>query len=422
MITLVLFYIFLLVFWLENVFGFSLSVVIGLSLLNIVYYLLLLNWGMVALSKRTLFTPNKVNKYLFLLACVVIASIPIKMGLREVDNSLLEELFHLKGWLNPILLFFILYNTLDEQRHCRLALQGLIVFIGVAAISTIAAQAGLLHLAGTKIMDGRAAGFSEPNQLAACLVLFLPALVSGSLFADGKKKALPSIFVFLTLISLLITGSRGGILALIFSGVVYFWVFSRKKLIRFSSLILIIFLASPLLAVSAFVAIPEDVRQSITTRFDVSTSESVSEITSGRTILWKNAFQLFLQSPLYGHGQATMIPLMKKNFPVWANSHNDYLLYLVHHGIIGLTLFLMVLGSLFHQSWQLGERAESRAIVVLALSYFSGLAGFAFAMFGVNIMQPLFLFWAYSAIVLRTGSLSAPQSSTSPLQVTHAHY
>ena len=418
MITVILFYFFLFTFWLENVFGFSLSPIKGLSLLNVSYYLLLFNWGASALRKRVLFEPNSVNKYLSILACVIVTSIPIKLGLREVDNiSLMGELLNLKGWLNPILLFFILYNTLDKEHHCSLALLGLILFMGVVSISTIAAQAGLVHLPGTKVMAGRAAGFAEPNQLAACLVLFLPILASGVLFGDGKRKKLFSlILILLLLIALVITGSRGGIIALGCCILVYFWIFSRKRLLRFSSLLFTVFLAFPLLMVSVFVLTPETVRESVATRFDPSTAANASELTSGRTTLWVNGFQLFLQSPLYGHGMATFVPLMKKNFPIWANSHNDYLLYLVHHGIVGLGLFLLVLGSLFHQSWQITNRAEDRATSILALSYFSGLAGFAVAMFGVNIIQPLYLFWAYSAIVLKIDQLPLP-----PQVIHHAY-
>jgi O-antigen ligase len=164
----------------------------------------------------------------------------------------------------------------------------------------------------------------------------------------------------------------------------------------------------PVLGASAYFFAPSHVKEIVVNRFDISKVRDRDELTSGRNILWANGFQLFLESPLFGHGLATFIPLMKKNFHVYGNSHNDYLLYLVHYGVIGLGLFLMVLWSIFRESMHIVRHTSDAELRILSLSYFAGLSGYAVAMFGVNVIQPQFLFWVYTAVLLKYGRLVKP--------------
>lgn len=407
MISVILFYFFLFSFWAENVLGFKLTSIHGASLMNFSFYLMLMAWCFTVVRKKRLFEFNRINGYLLLLFGVIAATIPIKFLFNEVPGiTLWGELTLLKGWLNPVLLFFILYNTLDDERHCRLVLFGLFVFFAVTVVTAISASSGFLQLGTIKVAQDRSAGFAEPNQYAAYLVLFLPVMFSGALFAGTKKKKIIfGALIFLACISLLITGSRGGVLSLFFAICVYLFTFSRKRLLRPGVFILVLLFGLPVLAASTYLVAPDNVKKVVLARFDPSKAKDTNELTSGRTVLWANGFQLFLKSPIFGHGSGTFIPLMKKNFRIWGNSHNDYLLYLVQYGIIGLGLFLMVLWSLFRGSWLIARDSSDRDLTILALSYFAGLSGFAVAMFGVNVMQPLFLFWAYSAVVLRNGQL-----------------
>ncbi len=408
MITVIFFYFFLLVFWLENVLGVHISTIKGISLLNIALYLMLIAWAINIVRKKKIFNPNKLNKYLIILFCVVAASIPVKYLLNEVPHeSLFQELIYLKGWLNPVLLFFILYNTLDNERHCRLALGGLLVFFTITVLSTIGESTGILHIGKLKIVqESRSAGFAEPNQYAAYLVLFLPLLFSGALFSTGIRKLLSIMLIFLAIISLIITGSRGGIISLVFACVVYCYVFASKKLIKLRTILIVILIGLPLLGGTGFLLSPQNVREKFLERFNPTHTSNADELTSGRITLWTNSLKLFFKSPVFGHGQNTIHALMKKYFSTAGNSHNDYLLYMVHFGIVGLIIFLLILWTLFRQTWLFSEHSVDNYFVILSLSYFSGLAGFSLAMFGVNIIQPLYFLWAYSAIILRSGNIN----------------
>jgi O-antigen ligase len=408
MMSLIFFYFFLFVFWAENVLGFKLSPITGLSFMNAAIYLLFLGWILAILQTRKLIEPNRVNKYIIILFTVFLISVPLKFLHAEVPNlSIFNEIVSLKSMIDPFLLFFLLYNCLGDEKYCRLAIAGLLVFLVVSVISSIGVSAGIITMFG-KLRDikGRTAGFAEPNQFAAYLVLFIPLLISGTLFSkNSMSKILHIGILLLSLIALMITGSRGGLISLILAMLIYFFLFFRRGTIRFSKLLPILFIGIPLLIGSAFMVSPDHVQEVVVERFDPTKTSDTQQLTSGRNIIWANGLKLFLQSPIYGHGSATFIPLMKKNFGSRYNSHNDYLLYLVHYGIIGLALFLMILWSLIRESVIIARESEDVQLNILALSYLTGLSGYAVAMFGVNIIQPQFLFWAYSAAVLKYGHL-----------------
>lgn len=409
MLTVLLFYSFLFTFWLEVVLGFRLTQVTGLSLHNAIFYLFFLAWAINVIRKREIFEPNRVNKYIFLLFAAVCVSIPVKFLLNEVpDIGFFKEIVSLKDWVDPILLFFILYNTINDEKSSRWIMAGLIVFLVVTMISSIGVSTGLFHIGKLKITHGaRSEGFVEPNQYAAYLALFSPVLFSGALFADTKKRQILFIFfIFLAFVSLLITGSRGGAISFVSATCVYLFIFSRSGLIRLGVLTLTLAVVVPIIGVSAFILAPKNVRNLVTERFNPTKAKSADQYTSGRLTLWSEGIKLFYERPIFGHGQATFIPLMKKNFRIWGNSHNDYLLYLVQYGVIGFVLFVMVLLSLFRESMHIANSTSNEELKILSLSYFAGLSGYAVAMLGVNIIQPRFFLWAYTATVFKYGRIA----------------
>ena len=408
MITVLLFYLFLMAIWLENVAGIKISTIHGISLLNISLYALILAWLINIIVKQKIFNPGKINYLILILSIWVICTIPFKLFFNELPNfSLAQEIIYFKNWLSPFLIFLILYNTLEHKKHCLMILNGLIIFLIITASTTIAFASGAIHFGKLKLFtaEKRTAGFIEPNQYAALLVLFIPLLLSRIISSSLKHKIIATISAILVMTALIITGSRGGVISLFIALLAYFFMLFKHKIIKSLKIVLIVFCLVPMFFMISFYLAPPHIQQMIVQRFNPTGKDSV-ELTSGRTILWPNAFKLFLESPIVGHGLYTALPLMKKNFPIWANTHNDYLKYMVEFGIIGTILFIMVLYTLFRKGLEAATTAQDQITMITCLSYVAGLAGFAVAMFGVNMMQPLFLFWAYSAAVLRLGQIS----------------
>lgn len=401
MLIVVLFIIFIVSFWLENVLGVKLSGTTGLSLKNIAFYMLFIAWAVKATIRRRIVNKSKISKYLLFLLCVVILSIPVKHLLGEIPGiSLYKDLIHLKGWLDPVLLYLILFNTVEDENSSKYVLMALLAFYAASVITSLAVSTGVLTIGKVDIFQERTAGFAEPNQFAAFLVLFLPLLFSGSIAGSRMIKCASYVGIFLSFIALVVTGSRGGFISLFFAGCVYFLLMVRHRIISLSKCIVIFFVCIPVISATAYIFAPANVKHAVVERFNPSNSSDVYEYTSGRTVLWRNGFLLFLDSPIYGHGINTFIPLMKKRFVIWGNSHNDYLLYLVQYGVVGFGIFIMVLLSVFFESLRIVKTTASYNNKIIAMSYLAGFAGFCLAMFSVNIIQPLYLFWAYTAVVL----------------------
>jgi oligosaccharide repeat unit polymerase len=405
--------IFLLVFtlYIENVLTFKLTVIKGLSLQNLVICLLMCVWAFSVLKGNKLFQRNNVNGSIFLLILTVLASIPVKMNLGEVPVDMAQEMVNAKNWANPLLIFFILFNSMDDEKTCNHALVavGSLLFLSVASVHL--SSFGIFKIGGIVIQrggeEGRASGFGEPNQYAAYLVLFIPLLFSRLLFEKGYlRKGFMAFFCLITMLAMVFTGSRGGAVSLICCILVYIFALRRKKLAKPGAVILI-----PLLVVlmggAFFIVAPSRVRDKIIDRFDVEKKKDAKDLTAGRSMVLANGIAMFLESPIFGHGQATFIPLDRMKFHTATNSHNDYLTQLVEYGLIGLAVFCMGLWKVFLNALRQLNTTGNAWLAYLYAAYLAGFCGYCVQMLSVNVILPRYPFWIYTAIIYKYAQLEA---------------
>ena len=136
MVKTILIYFLLFAFWVEQVLGFKLTQTQGLSLMNVSIYMLLIAWAFSIIPRRKLIEPNNLNKYLMLFMLVVLSSIPVKILLGEVPNtSVLSEIIAVKNWMNPLIVFFILFNIIEDEKTCNRTLIGLAVFLMITVFA-----------------------------------------------------------------------------------------------------------------------------------------------------------------------------------------------------------------------------------------------------------------------------------------------
>jgi len=338
---------------------------------------------------------------------VVVVSIPIKTLLSEVPRvSVLREIMAVKSWGNPYLLFFILFNIIDNQKTCRRALLGLGVLLIITVSTMLLVTFGVIQFGTVEVIKGgRSAGFAEPNQYASYLVLFIPLLLSSFLFQRSfLTKTTAAILFTMTLSGLAITGSRGGALSFLFGTAAYLLIVNRQKMIKLRA-IMSVAATVLVMGITAYVVVPSNVKQVLSQKFDPAGSEDLDDYTSGRTKIWHNGLLLFIDSPIFGHGQNTFVPLMEKRFLIGANSHNDYLLYLVHYGIIGLAIFLMIFTKICQHVWYHLKATTNPWSKQLYISYIAGFLGYAFSMLSVNVFSPRYIFWIYTAVIYKYAQL-----------------
>lgn len=392
-------------FYVEKALHFSLTPIKGFSLSNIAVYLLLFVWAVRIAIQKKFFESNNVNKYLILMILVALVSIPLKVWHNEIPNiDIIGELMSLKDWADPYIIFFILYNIIDDEKTCRNTLLGLIVFLFVTALTTPLISLGTLKISKVGAhYYGRAGGFTEPNQFASYLVFFVPLAMTYFLFPKSLIYKIPcGVLLIVCFTALVTTGSRGGALAFILSMAVYFMLLKRENILHLRGIVLVI-MTLILVSFFSFLLVPPKVKQTVGQRFDFRDAETLDEIKigHGRLFTWQNGLQIFLERPILGHGQRTFALLYLKRFGIWRSAHNNYLKHMVHFGVVGLAVFIMILTRIFQHVWHHFKATSSLWHKKLYISYIAGFLGYTFSMIGVEVSAPRILFWIYTAAIYK---------------------
>ena len=402
--TTILTYFLLFSFWIEKALNFSLTHIKGLSLSNLAVYFLLFVWAIrVAVQKKKFFEYCNVNKYLILMILVAFISMFLKLSYHEIPNiSLKSELVSLKDWADPYIVFFILYNIIDDEKTCKNILFGLIVFLFVTAISTPLISLGIFKFVKTyNFYQGRAGGFTEPNQYASYLVLFIPLAITYFIFSKNLiLKYASGILVVVSFVALITTGSRGGFVAFVLSLGVYLLFLKREGILRFRGTVMVCIVVFFIGSIS-FALAPSQVKETVLKRFNPAEKETLNEITEahGRLLLWQSGWQIYLEKPILGHGQKTFLSLIYKRFGIIGAPHNDYLKHMIEFGAIGLFVFIMILTKIVQHVWKHFKTTSYPWRKILYASYIAGFLGYIFSMLAVDLAAPRILFWIYTATI-----------------------
>jgi len=419
--VLVLIYFLLFSFWLDKCAGFQLEKLLGLSmglsLQNISLYFLIIFWVVTLKTRETFFQQNNVNRYMLILMIIIALSIFTNVyGYGVQETSLKKEIVAYKNFLNPWFFFFFITTLIRDKRTCERLISALILFL-VATVFAVLIQNYLGIDLGTHkkahAYIGRSSGFSEANQYAAFLVLFIPLFLSSMFFQEKLSKKLKGFFLFLMgIIGLVSTISKGGFIAFFFSIGYFFYIGYRKRMINIRKILFLLALLFSIVTAS-YLLLPSQSKEIAKARVTLekepfnpwATREKslADRITSGRTLLWIYSFKLIAQRPILGYGNNAT-----KN-QLGLSTHSDPIEWLVNYGIIGFLLFSMVYIQIFrHVTYHLKTSTNPQSRI-LYLGYICGFMGYVLAMFGVNLSEPRFIFWIYTAIIYKYTQLDTIQ-------------
>jgi O-antigen ligase len=260
-------------------------------------------------------------------------------------------------WLVAAAIAVVIATTLNTPRHliaiCGAFVLGAVFTVVIASVQGTASEVAL----ATQEAGRLGAGLQDPNYLAA-------GLVPGAALAAGLlpvvKSRLTKLALGVALVALagglVATGSRGGLVAAGIA-VVAALVIARGRRLRIGSLlVLVVAVAGGWFVTSS----PE-------------TLERVQEFEggSGRVDLWQVALRMSGDNPVLGVGtnnfavqsaDYVLQPGRLENVELIVDTpqvvHNAYLQQLAETGIIGLALWLAVLGSAIAASWTAARRLE----------------------------------------------------------------
>ncbi len=307
-------------------------------------------------GKNKLFQPTFLDwpLLLFLVSQIVSTFFSI-----DLHTSIFGYYSRLNGGLLSLftyaLLYWILAVHLDS--HLKNRLIAVSLFSGlVVAVYGIAQHFGIDKNIWVQDVQNRVfSTLGQPNWLAAYLCILLP--LSLDRFFNSKSR-LSSIYYLSLIVAfylcLLFTKSKSGIIAAVISLGVYFLItFFKKNYSRY----LLIIASIPFIVFSLFVNNP--IKDFLFPSKIVATpvSDTTLNITpSGdiRKIVWKGAFQLWQQFPLFGTGPETFAysyywirPAAHNLTSEWDflynKAHNEYLNYLATTGSFGFLTYLSLI-------------------------------------------------------------------------------
>jgi putative inorganic carbon (hco3(-)) transporter len=194
------------------------------------------------------------------------------------------------------------------------------------------------------------------NQTAAFLAQFAVFFWGFTHFIKRKKlKIFGYVTVAITVFATMYTFSRGGYAAILFAVLVLGLLKDRK---------LLLLLGVFMLTWAAIV--PTAVRQRVT--MTQSTNGQLEASAQERVILWTNAEEAFLRSPLLGNGYATF--QYAEHVDNLSDTHNWFVKVCVETGILGLILVLFLLQQMLATSYRLLKRATDPLYRGLGLGLF----------------------------------------------------
>ena len=235
---------------------------------------------------------------------------------------------------------FVLLILIMSLANSRLRLHAFIIVtvISIGYYGVYGGLVGVISGGNSQFTGPPGSHIDDNNHLALAIVVIIPLMNYLRMYSENKLVRLAFLgSMGLSVITVLVTYSRGGFLGLSAMGAMFWWK-SKHKLV---SLIVIAVLAVP-----AFLMMP----QKWWDRMD--TIETASENDSSfqsRLAAWETAFNLAVANPILGGGfSATQSPAVYGQYKpagdptIMRAAHSIYFQVLGDLGFVGLTVFLMI--------------------------------------------------------------------------------
>lgn len=242
------------------------------------------------------------------------------------------------------LLFIAVTMLAYNDRELKLIKSSIILagaFLAIMYIGEVSVGTGSVDTGRFSMSEG-----NNPNNMAASF--YLSAILSISMIFSAKKMLHKVIYILCsagTILVILMTGSRGGLLGLTIA-LVYF-VFAQKSRSKFTYALGIVILAG-LLYYFLGNLLPETLTNRLFTSsgflYDVGT-------TGNRSDIWSTTITYILPSlPIWGLGTGCTPVALYQFYGLLKGMHNTYLNMIVELGILGLPVFIWLIIGVYKRS------------------------------------------------------------------------
>jgi len=224
------------------------------------------------------------------------------------------------------------------------------------------AMAGLAYNFSQNITkgDGRftAPGF-DPNDLAVTLVLGIP-LAWYLAFRRNRFVWFSALYVPCAIASCLLTASRGALITLVICLLYPLMTLPKASVRALLVLVLLVVVSGGVLfTVQSEIAFG---------RLGTITQQITARDLNGRFDIWERGLAVFYEHPLAGVGAGSFGSAAGAIRSADLAAHSMMLGVLVEHGLVGVTLLIGIVASLFFRAWS-RARDESRLWVLTLLGW-----------------------------------------------------
>lgn len=395
---------------LSDVLGIQMSLAPGLSVKNLVLY-----WICFALVARFVINgefqlelaPLTVA-FVFMIAYAFFSYLVAGFLIKYPRYDVIQSGIGLKGLLiDPALFLFATFYALRSNDDVIAVLKGFAIALTVANFVTITDVVGLTHFGVRVGSSGAEAGrvfgvFGHANETAGLIVCMLPAVAA--LAVSNRNKIFWWGSVLISLAVLIMTVSRGAFVA---GALGTAWaMYICRRYLPVATMLRSAFLGLTVIVVGMVVVslIDPTIGGTLKDRLlGQSSSISVDEVSSGRTVIWAAAIGLMMRSPLTlltGFGWDTY-----EVMPVHYATHNHYLSLWFELGIPGVASLVFILGYvvLVARSAIRSQNSEMRPHLVASVF---GILSLAIALMFGNMVNPWPYVWIYIGIVMRAAMIA----------------
>ena len=403
---------------LSAVFGFDPGPLPGVKIKNGLLYLIVLGLMLRMTLDRSyrIQLPGVQIIFGIMIGYALLTYAAIVMVIEYPRYNALFAAFQLKNQLVDYMLFFLVFfYGLRSNEDALTVLKVLLAAWAVSHIMAVLDATGVFHIGDIEQReDGRVQGaVGESNQYGAFVALSLPAIIAMLTITRGMWRMFWMAASLITAAALVMTVSRGALVATAFSTLFGVWLFRRfmpaRKLLVWAAC------GSVGAVLVGIVVMSLGFGDLIHARFTLGAASDLTTQSSGRTAVWASVLQVMFGTPLTlltGFGWEAY-----GTFPFRWVTHNHYLQQLFNLGLVGL------IGSvlLFVVPVRTVNAAANHAdpdVRAMLISFAIGTIAIATAVFFVNLYSPWLYYWSYAGIVMRLAANALEPQAHAPAAVT----
>lgn len=369
-----------------------------------VLFLILIFWIINSSLGKIHFEKKPLNIAVALMSLSIIVSFFI--NLNKIQSSSFGMIIQIKQFLNllaPLILYFIVSTLPITTEKVKLLLKVLLIssFCAISYLLILSLKTPYSMVHRLFISN------YGPNDYGCLLAEIILMVIIFIFFQKNKyQNILLSVLLFLLLIALIFTYSRGAWIGLIGGFIGLYFTLNKKMKIK-------LFIALIILGIIYFFV--SDSNLELVTRVESIFSTDTGS-NAQRVIVWKTALKMIPISPVFGIGPFMFSDYFKKINPqnwdyMYFHAHNNFLTILVEMGIVGLLAFinLMIFSFIEILDLKKSQNPFQKCLALITLAWF-----WVITCHGMID----YIFWVkpFTMFMLLLGMLTSLKNNQAPIQ------